>query len=88
MSETDGSRNAASVDEKPKPWLTILTPPNPRSKTGGRCIVLARRGYRSKWTTLVCFCKRERKDGLCKTLDQLVPLLAHPERVRFEHDHR
>jgi hypothetical protein len=53
-----------------------------------RCIVLAVRGYRSKWTTLRCFCRHERKDGTCKTLDQLVPLLAHPERVRFEHETR
>lgn len=70
---------------KQPPWVTILTPPNPNSKTGGRCIVLAVRGYRSKWWKLECFCKRARKDGTCKTLDQLVPLLSHPERVRFEH---
>lgn len=73
---------------KHKPWVSILTPMNPYSKTGGRVIVLATRPYRSKWTTLICFCKRERKDGSCKTLDQLVPILAHPDRVRFEHDHR
>lgn len=70
------------------PWVTILTPANPHSKSGGRTIVLAERAYRSKWWRLVCFCKHERKDGTCKTLDQLVPILAHPDRVRFEHDHR
>lgn len=73
----------ATAREKPKPWLTILTPPNPYSKTGGRVIVLAFRAYRSKWWTLECFCKRARKDGSCKTLDQL--RLAHPDRVRFQH---
>lgn len=88
--DSDARQAAAATlrDEKPKPWLTILTPPNPYSKTGGRVFVLAQREYRSKWTTLICFCGRERKDGLCKTLDQLVPILAHPERVRFAHDHR
>lgn len=74
-----------SAAEKQAPWVTILTPPNPASKKGGATIVLAVRGYRSKWTRLECFCKRARKDGTCKTLDQIVPLLAHPERVRFEH---
>lgn len=71
-----------------KPWVAFLTPPNPRSKTGGRALVLAIRGYRSKWTRLVCFCSQARRDGSCKTLDQIVPLLAHPERVRFEHERR
>jgi hypothetical protein len=74
--------------EKPKPWVTILAPPNPYSKTGGRTMVLGFREYRSKWTTLLCFCKRARRDGSCKTLDQLVPLLAHPERVKFSHERR
>lgn len=76
------------VDEKPKPHFTMLTPPNPYSNTGGRVIVLAKREYRSKWWTLICFCKRVRRDGSCKTLDQLVPLLAHPERVKFSHEER
>lgn len=76
------------MSEKPKPWCSILTPPNPYSKTGGRSIVLAWRAYRSKWWTLECFCKRARKDGSCKTLDQLVPILAHPELVRFAHVER
>lgn len=80
--------DAACVAERPKPWCSILTPPNPYSRTGGHTVVIAERKYRSKWTTLVCFCKRERRDGSCKTLDQLVPMLAHPERVRFAHDHR
>jgi hypothetical protein len=31
------------------------------------------------------FCRKARKDGTCKTLDGLTPLLAHPERVKFEH---
>lgn len=75
-----------SATEKPKPWITILTPPNPYSKTGGRTMVLGSRPYRSKYTTLICFCKRARKDGSCQTLDQLVPFLRHPDRVRFEHD--
>lgn len=68
-----------------KPWLSLLTPPNPYSKTGGRTIVIATRPYRSKWWTVVCFCKRARKDGTCQTLDGVTPLLAHPERVRFKH---
>jgi hypothetical protein len=71
--------------EKPKPWVTFLTPPNPYSKTGGRSLLLAVRGYRSKWTTITCFCKRSRSDGSCKTIDGIAPLLRHPERVRFEH---
>ena len=77
--------DVASVDEKPKPWLTLLTPPNPYSRKGGRTIVIARRPYRSKWTTLECFCRKARKDGTCQTLDGIVPFLAHPERVKFKH---
>ena len=85
MSEGRQPAFAEDAVDKPKPWLTILTPPNPYSKTGGRCIVIAKREYRSKWWVLECFCKRARKDGTCQTLDGVVPLLAHPERVRFEH---
>lgn len=71
-----------------KPHVTILAPPNPYSKNGGRTIVLAWRGYRSKWWTLQCFCKRVRKDGSCKTLDQLTPHFVDPERVKFSHDEK
>jgi hypothetical protein len=55
--------------EKPLPWFSLLVPPNPDSKTGGRTVLVATRPYRSKFTTVVCFCKRRRKDGGCRTLD-------------------
>jgi hypothetical protein len=71
--------------EKPLPWFSLLVPPNPDSKTGGHTVLVATRPYRSKFTTVVCFCKRRRKDGGCRTLDGIVPLLAHPDRVRFQH---
>lgn len=70
---------------KRPPWLHILTPPNPDSRTGGRSIVLATRPYRSSITTLNCLCKRRRKDGSCRTLDQIIPFLRHPSRVRLKH---
>jgi hypothetical protein len=66
------------------PWGTILTPPDPR-RPHGRVIVLAVRPYRSRITTLTCFCKRRRKDGTCLTLDGVIPILKHPERVRLKH---
>ena len=34
------------------------------------------REYRSKWTTLTCFCKRARRDGSCQTLDGIIRVLA------------
>jgi hypothetical protein len=63
----------------PKVGLHIV--PNPYSKSGGNTLLVSARAYRSKWVTLTCFCKRARKDGTCKTLDQvkLAP------RVKVEH---
>jgi hypothetical protein len=65
---------------------TMLVVPNPYSRSDGNTIILAWRAWRSKYITLQCFCKRPRKDGTCKTLDGLIPLLAHPERARYKHD--
>ncbi len=65
--------------------VLLLTPLNPYSKKGGRTIVIAERRYRSKWWTLICFCNRERKDGTCKTLDNVIPI---HDRVHFEHKPR
>jgi hypothetical protein len=73
-----------TVAERP-PWLHILTPLNTESRSGGRCIVLGTRPYRSSVTTLNCFCRRRRKNGTCRTLDQIIPLLRHPSRVRLTH---
>lgn len=76
----------AVVDEKRRvPWFRLLSLPNPYSKKGGMTLVVTTRAYRSKWTRVMCFCKKARKDGSCKTLDALTPLLAHPERVIYEH---
>lgn len=84
-----GKRTSAESTEGARathlPWLTLLTPPNPDSKTGGLTLLIAKRPYRSKFTTITCFCRRRRKDGTCRTLDAVTPVLAHPERVRFHH---
>lgn len=68
-----------------QPWAALVLVQNPDSKTGGKRVVVAMRPYRSKWTTITCFCKRVRKDGTCRTLDGIIPHLAHPERVKFDH---
>lgn len=78
-------QNLSENGRRHQPWVTFLTPPNPYSKTGGRSLCLAFREYRSKWWRIQCFCSRPRKDGTCQTLDGVIPFLAHPERVRFEH---
>ena len=70
---------------KRKPWLSLIPVPNPRSKTGGMHLLVATRPYRSKWVTVTCMCKDERKSGGCRTTDAIVPLLAHPDRTRIKH---
>lgn len=82
--EVLGAASAAVVDVKRLPKVGLHIVPNPYSKTGGNTLLISARAYRSKWVTLTCFCKRARKDGSCKTIDQLVLL----PRVRVEHKDR
>jgi hypothetical protein len=47
-----------SGPEKRLPWVSLLVTPNPYSKKGGNTLIIATRPYRSKWTTLLCFCRK------------------------------
>lgn len=48
-------------------------------------IVMTERPWRSKYVTIVCFCKRRRKDGSCQITDALTCRLIAPERARIKH---
>jgi hypothetical protein len=54
---------------------------------GSKMMHVISRPYRSKWWTLVCFCRNARKDGSClftdRAIEQIIPRVR--PRVRIEH---
>lgn len=71
---------SATVDKRPHISMHIV-----KNKRGVGHIVITERPWRSRYFTLVCFCKRRRKDGTCQTVDPLLLLLRHPERGWVTH---
>jgi hypothetical protein len=61
---------------------------NPGETTSRTLLILQRGKPRSKYYDLVCFCRRTRKDGTCKTTRLFLEQHIRPEarnRVRVEH---
>lgn len=70
----------SSYDTRPKVGFHLVGKPD-----GPKHIVLTERPWRSKYYTLVCFCKRRRRNGTCQRLDAFLPILRHPERGWMQH---
>ena len=69
-----------AIDKRPRIGMHLVG-----KQDGPKHIVLTERPWRSKYATLVCFCKRRRKDGTCLLTEPLIAMLRNPERAYVQH---